>query len=336
MSARISLEITVRRDLLRVSRLRGTELRWSLEAERHPGTLALGDELAALMSKAPDRGRGRILATISLDPSLVQIRRLEGFPAVEDPETRVSILREGVRRWFFMRAGGLLTAGPATLPDGSVWGAAFERSAVDGLRAAAEAAGVQVARVVSEEASLDERLAGAAALALTDERAQQRPIPPARARGALLAVAIGFAILLGAYPAALWSIRSNLAASLAAPSVAMATNARLATDLADVTLRLDAIAERREHRVSWVSSLATLSSLLPSGTAAVTLRADSSSGVVVVVGPRAGAAVDAFDMAPAFASPVLVGPVITERIGGTMMERATIGFTLAGRRGARP
>jgi hypothetical protein len=336
MSARVSLEITVRRDQLRMSCLRGTELRWTLESERDPGTVALGDEFAALLSKAPDRGRGRPLATITLDSSLVQVRRLEGFPTVEDPETRASILREGVRRWFLMRAGGLLTAGPLTLPDGSVWGAAFERSAVDGLRAAAEAAGVHVARVVPEEASLDERLAGAPALALTDERAHQRPIPPARARGALLAVASGLTILLGAYPAALWSTRSNLAASLAAPSVAMATNARLAADLADVTLRLDAIAERREHRVSWVSSLAALSSLLPSGTAAVTLRADSSAGVVVVVGPGAGTAVDALDTAPAFASPVLVGPVITELIGGTMMERATIGFTIAGRRGTRP
>jgi hypothetical protein len=331
MSPRLSLNIAVGRGLIRVDCIRGAEQRWTLEAEHDPGTTALGDELSALLSKAPEFGRTRPMATISLDESRVQVRRLEGFPAVDDPETRAQILCEGVRRWFLMRPGGLLTAGPLTHTDGSVWAAAFERSAVDELRAAAATAGIQVTRVVPDPALVDERCGGAIPLAWTDRRWEQRPVPAARARRALIAITVGSAILLGAYPTALWHTHIRLAESASASSVLATRNARLAVDLAAVTSRLDAIADWREYRMSWVSVLASLSTALPAGTAAVTLRADSTTGVLVVVGPRAGSVVDALEAVADLGAPVLVGPVTSEMIGGEMMERATIGFSITGR-----
>lgn len=148
----------------------------------------------------------------------------------------------------------------------------------------------------------------------------------------MLVTAFAALSMLLAYPATLWQIQRRLDVELARTRSLLTTEAARLGELARSTDALDAIARRRATRITWITLIAALSDALPTGTAAVTLRADSTAAVIVVVGPRAGAAIDRFDGIPGIVSPTLVGPVTTESLGGQLVERATIGFTL----GVRP
>lgn len=399
MSVREGVGIAVDRAQLRVVCVRNGSVGWTLEAARDPAEATLGTALRLLLARAPHSARYPRSAVLSFGPAFVQVRRLDGFPAADDPQTRVRILQEGSRRWFLMRPGGLLTAGPMTMTDGSVWGAAFERSAVDEVRAAAESAGFDVFLVVPTVTILGETLLGAcvawgdgadavlvqyhdgrfagtrreteddspldhvaprtnlqalgrdashladalaaavvsarretAPLALVSAHARDREVAPARARRSLLACAIAAFVLLGAHPYALWRTHERLSAALVASGSQLDANAILSLDLARTTEALDAIADRQVQRLSWISALAALSEALPPGTAAVTLRADSTAAILVIVGPGAGALVDRLERAAGFVSPALVGPVTSDVVSGRVLERATIGFIVGSQR----
>jgi hypothetical protein len=400
MSVRDTIGIAIDRAQLRVVCMRNGSVVWTLEAAHDPVEAALGTALRALLARAPRSVSNTGSAIVSFGPAFVQVRRLDGFPAVAELQTRARILQEGSRRWFLMRPGGLLTAGPIATPDEAVWGAAFERSAVEEVRAAVESSGLRVQQVVPTVTILGETLSGGqvawgdgvdavlvqyqdgrfagtmrataddasllhttpranlgalgrdashladalaaaslsarreiAPLAIVSAHTRDRAIAPARSRRALLAGAISACALLGTYPMALWREHDRLTDSLAAARTQLDANASLSLELARTTEALDAIVDRQTGRRTWISPLAALSQALPAGTAAVTLRADTTAAVVVIVGPGAGAIVDQLERAPEFVLPTLVGPVTSEVVSGKVVERATIGFTLGSRRG---
>lgn len=380
MSAREMLGIAVEPDVIRVACMRGEELVWTLESDVE-GDATLGEALTTLLARAPAQARAPRRAVVAIGSPLVQIRRLDGFPATETAAVRERILAEGIRRWFLLRTGGLLAAGPVAAPDGASWGAAYERSAIDEIRAATAASGVMVLQLVPSEVLLAstplerigtsnavvpadatspdsdsrhvaEAIAAArlglrgeiAPLALVTESSPADAISRTRARVAISVAAIAAVSMLLAYPASLWRTHARLTRETASVNASLEADAVRATELARTSEALDAVARRRATRVSWITPIAELSQALPPGTAAVTLRADSTKGVVVLLGPRAGAAVDQLDAIRSLVSPVLLGPVTSEVVAGELMERATIsftirftiGFTLGARTGGTP
>ena len=74
--------------------------------------------------------------------------------------------------------------------------------------------------------------------------------------------------------------------------------------------------------------LAQLERALPENAALVTVRLDTAGGTMVILAPRAAAALAALDSVPAVVAPVIIGPVTKEMAGTRELERATIQFRL--------
>lgn len=361
MRRRSGLGISVGDGTIRVACVAGDSLEWSLEGEV-PAELTVGDALRALLDRAPAASvRGRPVVIV-VDASVVQVRPLDGFPTSTDATMRSRVLEEGARRWFLLRAGGLVTVGPVDSSDSAPWGAAYARSTVDELRAVVESMGAVEIRCIParelRDAALLPSIRGASdtvdepATATADPASRaaldaawlardRRPVPlelggatagestvsRVRARVAAGVAAVAAFAAVAAYPAALLLTHARLTADEARMAESYAEIAPMVDSAARLSDALDAVARRQLSRRAWISPIEAIAAALPTGTAAVTLRADSVNAVLVVLGPRAGAAVDLLEGIPGIASPTLLGPVTTEAIAGQLMERATIGFT---------
>jgi hypothetical protein len=105
------------------------------------------------------------------------------------------------------------------------------------------------------------------------------------------------------------------------------TAERDARALAAESTVLGALAAFERAHGSMAELLAELTRALPDQSAVVALEVDSSgAGSVVAVAPHAVAIVDALERVPVLASPVIVGPVTQESLGGRTLERVTVHF----------
>lgn len=82
--------------------------------------------------------------------------------------------------------------------------------------------------------------------------------------------------------------------------------------------------------------LADLNAALPTGSAIVAFRADTASGSVVAIAPRASAVVQPLEKVVGIVSPEIVGPVTREALAGRELERVTVRFGINAERRARP
>lgn len=82
--------------------------------------------------------------------------------------------------------------------------------------------------------------------------------------------------------------------------------------------------------------LADLTAALPAGTALIAFRADTASGNVVALAPRAAAIVQPLERVPGIVAPEVVGPVTRETVGGSELERVTVRFAIDAERRAGP
>ncbi len=81
-------------------------------------------------------------------------------------------------------------------------------------------------------------------------------------------------------------------------------------------------------RRSPTALIAALALALGSGSALVTLRADSAGGMLVLLAPHAARAIAALDSVPGLIAPEIVGPVTREVMGKSEVERVTVRFRL--------
>jgi hypothetical protein len=149
-----------------------------------------------------------------------------------------------------------------------------------------------------------------------------------------------------------------LAASVLAAAVAPALRAMGAEDRA--AARIAAVQDRRraasdtERELSRITGalaeaaafdsarysptllLADLTAALPAGSAVVAFRADTASGSVVALAPRAAAIVQPLEKLPGLVSPEIVGLVTRESVAGRELERVMVRFGVDGARRALP
>ena len=184
----------------------------------------------------------------------------------------------------------------------------------------------------------------AAGAALTKRRDVIRarvpaPAPPvATTRVAVLRSAGVFALAL---VAALVSpgVATSIAvrrdrASQAAISVSARVAERNANELAATSTTLRALSDFGASRLSMTLLLAEVTRGLPDSATLVAFQVDSSGlGNVVALAPHAAAVVDAVERTPGLSSPVIIGPVTRESVGGRNVERVTVQFRLLPPRG---
>ena len=166
-------------------------------------------------------------------------------------------------------------------------------------------------------------------LAIRTKSAPAANVPRGRARAAMMALSAATVAALFAFPLASGVANARATARLSALAAAEAGAARVDRELFDVSATLERVAMRQQRHRSWIGMLARLTEALPAGMAIVTLRVDTLAGVLVVLGPRAGTIVDRLEDVRGIVAPELVGPVTSETVVGSSLERATVRFTLA-------
>ncbi|HEU0013976.1 MAG TPA: hypothetical protein VFQ45_09850 [Longimicrobium sp.] len=148
------------------------------------------------------------------------------------------------------------------------------------------------------------------------------------------------------------ALAASLVAMLTAPALrAMGAEDRAAARIAAVQDRRRAAAdtERELARVSAALAegarfgadryaatllLADVTAALPAGTALVAFRADSTSGSIVALAPRAALVMRPLAKVPGIVAPEIVGPVTREATAGQELERVSIRFGLDAKRRA--
>lgn len=343
------LGVAIEPERIRLVLIDAHGIRCTLDAQWHARDESVRDALLRSLSRLPRDVRTPRRAILLLDPTFVQIRELAGFPWVRDAARRAMLLQEGAHRWFLRRTGGLLTAGPVPDGVGLHWGCAYERSVVDDARGALLTAKIDVQVVASrdpvqagtrdhtpaDDQDDAEMLAGRVRqLAREADGFSLSPIAggslarASRARAAAVGLMVAAVIAALSYPLGLWVTASRLEGALETARPRLMELSPLQDSLSAGSSALAAIESRRETRISWITRLASLTAVLPDGTAATSLHADSTRGVLVVTGPRAGSIVDLLERVDGFGSPQLLSPVTTERLGERTLERAALSFAL--------
>lgn len=151
-------------------------------------------------------------------------------------------------------------------------------------------------------------------------------VPRWRARLAQVALAFSTLLALGAFPLSSFVSRAASQRQLSKLSTVAGPAIAAEVQLAAVTDSLSAIDRRRAESRSSVILLSRLAQSLPQGAAIVAVRIDTTQGVVVVLGPRAGTMADRIAEIPGVIAPELVGPILSEVANGATRERATIRF----------
>jgi hypothetical protein len=97
-------------------------------------------------------------------------------------------------------------------------------------------------------------------------------------------------------------------------------------DLARMSEALAEVTNFEASRRSPTLILSQLTRALPENAALVTVRLDTAGGTIVILAPRAAAALAALDSVKAVIAPQIIGPVTKELAGTRELERATVQF----------
>jgi hypothetical protein len=97
-------------------------------------------------------------------------------------------------------------------------------------------------------------------------------------------------------------------------------------DLARMSEALVEVSSFDASRRSPTLILAQLTGALPENAALVAVRLDTAGGTLVILAPRAAAALAALDSIKAVVAPAIIGPVTKEMAGTRELERATVQF----------
>lgn len=177
---------------------------------------------------------------------------------------------------------------------------------------------------------------GAAVTSTTDDLAHRparapraRPVPAWRLwlAGAAFVLALAAALLVPTLVRRRASARATAELSRLAKQRGAAVAAE--SDLAHLSAALDEVAAFERDRRSTTRFLGAVAHALPAGAALVTLRTDSTGGLLVALTPRAALLIGKLEDVPNLSTPTIVGPVTREVAGGAEVERVTIRFRWA-------
>lgn len=346
MSKRIGVSVTGRE--ARAALVVSGNVKWR-DAESFGDADTLTDALARLLARVPRPAR-RVHVSIAFGGEWVQLRRLGGLPNVGSVRVLTQLVRENERSFFLWKGAPSIVAELDVRANGEVWGAAFDRRAIECVEQAARLSRIMVRRAIpsarlgspSEDTDADV-LAVAAALAPRRlALAWQLPPDPAHR---LRRTRVGRAGIVAAFAASLGiailgpGVRADRAGRVAARAlarykVAADTLARTQIELQRVSRRLARIDAFQLERGRVTRLLAALSEATPESTAMLTLRVDSVEGALTVIAPQMAEVLPTLDELRGVFAPHIVGSITREAIGGAQVERASIRFRRSPARGA--
>jgi len=299
---------------------------------------SFADPLARLLARVPAVGR-RARTSIALDSQWVQVRRLGGLPNIGSVRVLTELVRENERSFFLWKGAPSVVPELDVRPNGEVWGAAFDRRAIESIEHAARIARMTVRRAIPTAVlgplAADGDASAAVALAPPKLALAWRLQPDAartlrRVRIARLGIAAAFAAT-AAFAALGPGVRADRTARAATRQLARYrgaadTLARTHLELQRVSRRLARIDAFQLDRGRVTRLLAALSESTPDSTAILTLRVDSAEGALTVIAPQVASVVPALEEVRGVFSPRIVGSITREVIAGVQLERASIRF----------
>jgi hypothetical protein len=273
---------------------------------------------------------------VIVEPPRVQVRRLEGLPALND-SLLARIVSENASALFLKREPGVIVTKPHRDGD-ALWGAALDRDVVEGVAAVARELRFELRAVaawsdlvdrtcdpVLVAARVDHRtpLAWSCGDGVSRDHARRRPT----AMIASLVVAAGAA--WGAPVLHDILDERRMVRELSLERNAEVEGRRSLAELAQVTRSLDDRMAFEGKRGRMTALIAELTHALPESTAIVSLRVDSANVNLVALGPRVTEVLPHLTDARAA---WIVGRISHESIDGARFERAALRFPRATRR----
>jgi hypothetical protein len=325
--------------------LRGGVTLWSGEqaiSEDDTRALAIAIAMKKLLASAPTigptSGRRRLALGVLLQPPLVQVRRLEGLPPL-DERLLDRLVSENASSLFLRRDGGL-AIGKVERSADALWGAAIDRVVVNEIVAAAHQLrfalrGIApVSMFVEEKECAPHALCAVASrvdrrtpLVWTPDRFVERPHVRRRLRAAIVSALVTAGVLAWSVPILRAAIgERRMARELAAMHDVETEALRSAAELARVTRSLSERAAFDANRGRVTSVLAAVTQALPDSTAMLSFQADSLDVRLTVLSARVMDMLPALAGASHTASLRLVGPVSHELVNDVRLERAAFRF----------
>lgn len=347
MSKRIGMSVTGRE--VRAALVVASNVKWR-DAESFDAADTLADALTRLLARVPRPAR-RAHVSIAFGSEWVQVRRLGGLPNVGSVRVLTELVRENERSFFLWKGASNVVPELDVRSNVEVWGAAFDRRAIEGVEEAARLSCMTVRRAIPSarlrsaagmEADADS-LAVAAALAPRRLALAWRLGPDAahtlrRARAVRTGIVTAFAasLAVAAFGPGFRADRDASAArrELARYAGAADTLARMQIELQRVSRRLARLDAFQRERGRVTRLLAALSEATPESTAMLTLRVDSVEGALTVIAPQMAEVLPTLDELRGVFAPRIVGSITREALDGAQVERASIRFRRSPARGA--
>jgi hypothetical protein len=351
------LGITLEQSALRAVLVEHRRVTWAHSVPAAPnGTDWLLSAANALWRAAPPQAK-HAHTEIGLSPSWVQVKPLAGVPPVKPLRVATELVRENARSFFLARSSALAVAELSLRPDGSCWGAAFDRDIVEELARAVREAGHKVTRVIPVVAALAARAPlasvdganpeiprdgdtyfAAYCVAVVPRRlplcwllprddAQLRVLTVARRTAACFAIgmAAAFAALGPGIHAMIVARDAN--AELSRSLDVQRELSRLHRDLSQTTATLNRLSGFNASRGRMTRTLAAVSQSTPESTAIIAFHLDSADGGFTMIAPRVADVLPELNGIDGIIGPRIVGAVTRETQGGVHVERAAVRFS---------
>lgn len=295
----------------------------------------------SLLETIPSTRRRRLALGVLVEPPLVQVRRLEGLPPV-DERLLARLVSENAPALFLKRDGGMAIGKVHRMADG-LWGAAFDRDVVEEIAAVAadlrfDLRGIAPVDAFREPIAFGSNDLCACAVGITSstplvwtrKAAEGRGVAPRRLRIAMVAALFVSGIAAWSAPIVrAVADERRMGRALAGMRDVEAEALRSVTELRLVTQSLDeraAFDARREGMTVLVDEIARA---LPESTALLSFRADSLDVNLVALGPRVTEVLPALGRVSGSHSVRVVGTLSHELVDGVRLERAAFRFRRA-------
>ncbi len=318
------LRLRIGRGTLEAKAVRGHRVVWVAEAAfEGPDTL---QEAIAQLSTEKSLPPGLRGIRARLEPSLAQVRTLEGLPPVKDAALKSLVAQQAPR--FFRKNGKALVTDAVWISRANGKGPVAQAAAVEEPWIEAISAGAREAGLTLEEIrpATADGVAGRLSLLPKAERLRRRR-SHLLALSRLAAAAAALWVLAGvAYMARLHRESGRIEAELADLKAPVAAVAAARRKLGDAARMVEAVDRSNRERGTMLLRLAAITAALPDSAYLTSLVLEERGGTMSGLARQATDVIAALERDSAIAAPKLVGAVVGEVIAGREMERFTVSF----------
>jgi hypothetical protein len=110
--------------------------------------VSISTAIAELLDRRPNNVRGKVRASVTIGFSRAPVKRLDGLPSLRSSAQMTQMLREHASAVFMSRADAAAIPDVWRSADGSWWGSAIDRAAIDETVAGANRVGIRVLSMI--------------------------------------------------------------------------------------------------------------------------------------------------------------------------------------------